>query len=171
MTKEYYLKLRNRYKPKKIKIVFVLESPPASGKYFYDENGLITEPLFAAMMELLKCKPKSKREGLRYFADTGHFLVDATYDPINGLDDKARKRAVLDHFDELVEDLRSLGSTDAMSLILVKANICRVLEGRLSASGFNVMNNGVVVPFPSTGQQGKFREKIAEVYNNIPDSA
>ena len=119
----------------------------------------------------LKCKPKSKSEGLTYYADTGHFLVDATYEPINGLDDKARKRELLDHFDELVEDLRSLGSTDAMSLILVKANIFRVLQRRLSASGFNVINNGVVVPFPSTGQQGKFRKRIAEVYKNIPNNA
>ncbi len=46
MDKEYYLKLRNKYLPESLKIIFILESPPASGKYFYNETGKTTEPLF-----------------------------------------------------------------------------------------------------------------------------
>jgi len=171
MKKKYYLELRNRYKPKQIGIVFILESPPASGKYFYDESGLVTEPLFSAMMGLIKCKPNSKKEGLTYFSETGHFVVDATYEPVNDLKGKARENAILRHYDELVEDLRSLGNTDVIKLILVKANICRLLQGPLCACNFNVINNGVVVPFPSTGQQDNFRKSIAKVYRVIPNNA
>jgi len=54
MNKEYYLRFRNKYHPTNIKTVFILESPPASGKYFYDESGNVSEPLFKAMMKLLK---------------------------------------------------------------------------------------------------------------------
>ncbi len=85
MNKEYYFPLRNKYLPTNLKVVFVLESPPASGKYFYDEGGSLSEPLFSAMMKLLNFNPQSKRDGLRYFADSGHFLVDATYEPVNNL--------------------------------------------------------------------------------------
>ena len=49
----------------------VAESPPASGKYFYDPEGRITEPLFAALMCQLSASPKSKEEGLRQFQRTG----------------------------------------------------------------------------------------------------
>lgn len=94
--KTYYLQLRNRYRPTQIKTVFVLESPPASGKYFYDKSGLISEPLFSAMMELLNFKAKTKHDGLEYFADTGHFLVDATYEPVNELKEKTRDNKTLD---------------------------------------------------------------------------
>jgi len=85
MNEEYYFHLRNKYRPENIKIVYVLESPPASGKYFYNEEGSINEPLFSAMMKLLNFNPQNKREGLTYFANSGHFLVDAIYEPVNKL--------------------------------------------------------------------------------------
>ena len=46
------------------KIVFVLESPPKSGLYFY-KPGAVSEPLFSAMMkDVLEIKPQTKEEGL-----------------------------------------------------------------------------------------------------------
>jgi hypothetical protein len=42
--KSHYHKLRARYQPVKIKLVFLLESPPASGKYFYDPAGKPPNP-------------------------------------------------------------------------------------------------------------------------------
>jgi hypothetical protein len=48
-----YLRLRRRYKPKRIKLIIVAESPPASGRYFYDPRGRVTEPLFAALTKQL----------------------------------------------------------------------------------------------------------------------
>jgi hypothetical protein len=61
MIKASYLAMRDRYFPTKLKTVFVLESPPASGKYFYNEEGRVTEPLFSGIMRLLNFKPKDKR--------------------------------------------------------------------------------------------------------------
>ena len=94
MYKKYYLSRRNKYVPKNLKIVFVLESPPASGKYFYDENGSVGEPLFSAMMKLLNFDLQDKREGLKYFAKSGYFLVDATYKPVNKIRDEIRKKNI-----------------------------------------------------------------------------
>src|SRR4051812_45254487 len=47
-NRDYYLRLRREYQPKIIKLIIVAESPPASGKYFYDSTGSTKEPLFAA---------------------------------------------------------------------------------------------------------------------------
>ena len=164
MDQKYYLNLRNRFRPKKTRTVFVLESPPASGKYFYDTTGFVSEPLFAAMMELLSIEPGTKQEGLEYFSNMGHFLVDASYEPVNKLKEKAREKTILDNYKNLVQDLNSLGNPNTINYVLIKANICRLLEPRLKAQGFNVVNNGIVVPFPSTGQQNNFREEIAKVF-------
>ena len=57
MNKDYYLRLRKRYLPSKLNLLFILESPPVSGKYFYDETGATTEPLFRGIMKLLNYKP------------------------------------------------------------------------------------------------------------------
>jgi hypothetical protein len=53
MDKDYYLRLRNRFRPSKLQVILFAESPPASGKYFYDENGSVGEPLFRALMNFL----------------------------------------------------------------------------------------------------------------------
>jgi hypothetical protein len=161
MRKKYYISLRNKYIPKNLKIVFVLESPPASGKYFYDKNGRVSEPLFSAMMKLLEFEPQDKREGLKYFAESGYFLVDATYEPVNTLKGKNRKDKILENYPNLFADLRKFCVSKQIKVILVKANICRLLKQRLLDDGFNVLNQDEIVPFPSTGWQNRFQEAVS----------
>jgi hypothetical protein len=84
LTRAEYPRLRAPYLPEHRKIVFVLESPPESGLYFYNPEGRVSEPLFSAMMkDILGMKPKSKDEGLRAFAACGYPLIDASYTPVN----------------------------------------------------------------------------------------
>ena len=166
MNKEKYLSLREKYLPEKLEIIFVLESPPASGLYFYDENGKTSEPLFAAMMKLLNFSAKNKKEGLELFQKEGYIIVDSTYEPVNRLKGRQRNDVILRDFDALIEDLEGLNPGKRVPLVLVKANICRLLEPRLKRHGFNVKNNGTVVPFPSTGQQKKFHEEIGKCHRH-----
>ena len=66
MTRADYIQLRDRYLPKQRKIVFVLESPPKSGLYFYNPDGSVLEPLFRAMMkDILEIAPTTKCRGPR----------------------------------------------------------------------------------------------------------
>jgi hypothetical protein len=44
----------------------------------------------------------------------------------------------------------------------VKANVCD-LEPKLKTVGFNILNGGVRIPFPGTGNQGKFRTLIRKI--------
>jgi len=82
-----YLSLRGRYEPEpeKVKLVLVAESPPASGRYFYNPSGAVTEPLFVALMRQLGISPVSKQDGLQEFQQRGWVLVDATYEPATAL--------------------------------------------------------------------------------------
>lgn len=162
MDKEYYLKLRNRYLPETLKIIFIIESPPASGKYFYNETGKTTEPLFNEMMKTLYYKPVDKKDGLEFFKNQGFFLVDSTYKPVNRMKGKERVATILSDFDNLVDDLEAINGNNS-PLVLVKANICRLLEDKLKLKGFNVLNKGIVIPFPSSGQQSRFHVEISKV--------
>lgn len=171
MNEEYYLHLRNKYRPKNLKIVFVVESPPASGQYFYDEDGSVSEPLFFAMMKLLKFNPQNKRDGLCYFAESGHFLVDATYEPVNKFTGKIRENKILKNFENLVADLKKLGDPKKINIILIKANICHLLEPRLLSSGFNVQNNGMVIPFPTHGHQNRFLSQTQKVIGGLTENS
>jgi hypothetical protein len=163
MHKEYIAR-RNKYKPENIRAIFILESPPKSGKYFYDPEGETTEPLFKAMMELIACKPTDKASGLAEFAKKGFIIVDASYTPVNHYKEgKERDQAIMVWRSTLSKDLESLTPDKKTPVVLVKANICRLFGESLKSAGFNVINNGATIPFPATGQQGKFRKQIALV--------
>ena len=160
--RDYYHKLRGKYTPSRPKFVIVAESPPAGGKYFYDLTGGVGEPLFRAMMhDVLGISPSSKEEGLSEFAKAGYLLVDATYVPVNkSFSPKERKAKILEDYPLLLEDLNNLIPDKATAILLIKANVCRLLDARLQSDGFNVINQGKIVPFPAYGQQTMFREVV-----------
>ena len=126
MNKRYYLNLRNKYHPKELNLIFILESPPVSGKYFYDETGKTTEPLFSGMMKLLGYSPADKKDGLEFFKSKGYLLVDATYKQVNRLKGKKRDDTILSDYINLLSDLKAISPDKNIPIILVKANICKI---------------------------------------------
>jgi hypothetical protein len=163
MLREEYLALRRRYEPEHVKLVVVAESPPASGLYFYNPEGRVTEPLFSALMKQLDIHCGQKADGLLKLQQCGWLLVDATYEPVNQLRDSQRREVIERDFRLLCDDLQTLTPDRSAPLILIKENVCRTLEPGLVRAGFNVLNRGIIVPFPSTGQQNKFHEKFDTV--------
>jgi hypothetical protein len=122
-----YLDLRRRFEPASATLVIVAESPPVSGLYFYNPDG---ELLFAALMEQLGVQPRTKLEGLTEFQKRGWALVDATYEPVNGLTGRGRDLVLDRDYPELRDDLRQLLAVrwSTVPLVLIKANVCRLVE-------------------------------------------
>ena len=164
-TRDYYLALRHRYQPESVKLVILAESPPTSGLYFYDPKGKVSEPLFAAFMKQIGTSPSVKKVGLRNFQQRGWILIDATYTPVNELRQKERNKIIERDYSLLISDLDRLTLDRSISIpvILIKANICQLLERRLKADGFSIVNHGRVVYFPSSGQQVKFHSQFQTV--------
>ena len=164
MNRDYYLKLRKRYLPSKLNLLFILESPPVSGNYFYDETGKTTDPFFRAFMKLLSYSPTDKKDGLEYFKSNGYLIIDATYKQVNKLKGKIRDYTILSDYNRLIDDLENMCPEKNVPIILVKANICRMFDERLTERGFNILNKGVVIPFPSHGHQQKFHLEISKIF-------
>lgn len=161
-----YLNLRQQYRPDKITLLIVAESPPASGKYFYDATGSVKEPLFSALMHQLDISPSTKEIGLREFQRKGWILVDATYQPVNKLASDAscdRDEVIARDYPLLLDDLTGLAPDRSVPLILLKANVCRILEPLLLKDGFSVLNSGIAIYFPSHGRQTEFRNQFKTV--------
>jgi hypothetical protein len=163
MERADYLKFRTQYHPFQLKLVIVAESPPSSGKYFYNCKGAVTEPLFSALMQQIDVKPASKELGLRCFQDKGWLLVDATYEPVNDYSNSKKDSTIVRDYPQLRDDIKLLNPDQRAAVVLIKVNVCRLLEDRLSRDGFDVINHGQEIPFPSNGQQLKFRTKFSEV--------
>ena len=159
-----YKEMRNKFIPKELKIIFVLESPPTSGKYFYDLHGMVSEPLFKAMMKILNLNPEVKEEGINAFRDKGFLIVDPIYLPVDKISEKEADTLIINNYPNFLLDLKEIIKNNPLvPLILIKANICRILENKLKTDGFNTLNNGLIIPFPSTGHQNKFQDKIKEL--------
>jgi hypothetical protein len=159
----HYLALRKKYEPKTPRLVIVAESPPTSGRYFYDATGAPTEPLFSAFMQRLGVSGVTKEVGLDAFARRGWILVDATYQPINGMNEAARELVIARDYPLLRDDLAALLPDRSIPIILIKVNVGRILEPKLVDDGFDVINRGSPVYFPSSGQQNKFKQQFASI--------
>jgi len=162
-----YLSLRSKFEPATVKLVIIAESPPVSGKYFYNPAGAVSEPLFAALMSQIGFTPTSKESGLREFQHSGWVLVDATYKPVNSLDDQERDRVIVRDYHLLRDDLAAMLPDRSIPIVLVKSNVCRLLEHKLTEDGFNVLNNGRVVYFPSTGRQKDFARQFSAILKSV----
>ncbi len=168
--KEYYLLLRRDYTPERIKLIIIAESPPESGKYFYNPEGLSSEPLFSALMQQLDLSRPTKQDGLRVFQRRGWLLIDATYEPVDKhagsrryMTISKRNAVICRDYPQLRADLERLTFDRSVPLILIKANVCRFLEPKLVEDKFNVLNRGRDVYFPSNGRQTKFREQFGAI--------
>jgi hypothetical protein len=164
-----YLALRRRYEPDNIRLVIIAESPPASGRYFYNPTGAPSEPLFAALMRQLHLSAATKEDGLRQFQRSGCVLVDATYERVNKLSRSGRDRVIYRDYPLLRDDLANLMSGRVIPVVLIKANVCRILEPKLADDGFNVLNSGRVIYFPSNSRQKEFPRQFSAVVKRMPE--
>jgi hypothetical protein len=162
-AKAEYLDLRGKFRPEKFGAIFVAESPPASGRYFYDPTGSVTEHLFLALMKAIGCDPATKTDGLLVFQSRGLFLIDATYRPVNRSSLRDRNNQIMKDYPKFLDDLRAIQGIESIPIILVKANICQLLEPKLDEDGFNVANLGQSLYFPACGRQGEFQTQLKAI--------
>ena len=167
MKRNEYLTFRSKFVPNPVKLVIVAESPPASGKYFYNPAGADSEPLFSGMMLQLGFAATNKESGLREFQRRGWVLVDATYEPVNSLDRATRDSAISRDYHLLRADLAALLPDRSIPIILIKANVCHLLEPKLKKDGFNVLNRGCAVYFPSHGRQPEFHQQFGAILKSL----
>jgi hypothetical protein len=161
-TRDQYHDMRRCYLPGNIRLVIVAESPPVSGLYFYDTKGKTTEPLFSALMKQLAFSPGSKEDGLKELQRRGWILVDATYEQINKT--RAGRNKIIERdYCLLRDDVEKLLSDRSTPLICIKVNICKIVAPKLKKDGFNVINCGREIPFPSHSHQPKFHQEFSSV--------
>ena len=161
------MEYRDKYTPTDIKVIFILESPPEGHGFVYDPNGHTGEVLFRTFMKLIGLAPKTKEEGLEALKQKGILLINPTYVPVNKLKDTEADKIIMGNYDNFVDDLLVHNPKKQIPLILVKANICRLLNDPLKKDGFAVLNDGVMIPFPVHYHQERFHKLVSEMIKGI----
>jgi hypothetical protein len=130
LTKDDYLAFRRKFEPQPVRLVVVAESPPKNQTYLYNPAGRTNEWLFTALMKQLGQMPKTKEEGLRELQRRGWVVVDATYEQVDWFGQQVNKRNAIVERDYplLVAALEELLPDKSTAIILVKANVCKLLD-------------------------------------------
>ncbi len=150
--------LRLSFRPDRVRVLFIGESPPASGRFFYARDS----GLYRAMREAFQLADASigDENFLAAFQASGCYLVDLCADPVDRLKAKARRAAC-------VAGEASLGRTVAE---LRPAVICVLLR----SIGLNVAEaiaragwRGEVIQPPYPGRWVQHRQAFIEILTPV----
>lgn len=154
---------RERFRPETITTLFIGESAPHNGTFFYrGENSMLRE-MRRAMEKWKGQSFGSSDEFLETFKALGWYLDDLVLCPVNNLL-KPERRA---RCSEAVESLKKrIERNKPQAIVVLLLGIVPFVERAARAAGCTV--NLYPVPFPGMGQQERFRSEMATIIGGLP---
>jgi hypothetical protein len=151
-------RLRRRHRPDRVRILFIGESPPASGRFFYRRDS----GLYRAMRDAFQSVDPSIRDELflKKFRGLGCYLVDLCPEPVDRLDARSRR-------DACANSEASLSRRIARLKPIVVATVVRSIEGNVTKAVERANWNGVMVQLPYPGRWSHLRRAFVETLTPI----
>ena len=134
-------RLRKNFLPNQVRILFVGESPPASGRFFYQENSGLYRAIREAFVKVFPGLRDAKF--LESFRDLGCYLIDLCKNPVDRLQPKARRKARRKGEPQLSETIRK--SRPQIIIVVIHSISRNVHRSELQA---NWSGRHVELPYP-----------------------
>ena len=163
----WYVRLRETYKPDKVRLLLVGESAPAAEdtkrRFFYSSPLTQADNLFRGVVEALYHeKPgvagDSKEPWLRRLQADGVFLIDLVPFPVNNLASGARSQALREGVPNCVAQISELLPD---GVIVCHAPTFNALRESLIQRRMPLLHD-VPIPFPLGNHRGRFCELVRE---------
>lgn len=151
--------VRARYRPERITTLFVGESAPHSGAFFYCGDSAMLRHMRRAVELALG----ESDNFLKSFKDYGWYLDDLVLTPVNNLTKSQRKAKCLDAQKSLADRIAAYQPEAIVSLLIG-------IKPFVDAAAITAGNNAprFVVPFPGMGQQTRFQAAMATIIPKLP---
>ena len=151
--------VRARYRPERIKTLFVGESAPYSGDFFYCGN----TAMLRYMRRAVELAFGETGNFLESFKAYGWYLDDLVLTPVNHLTKSQRKAKCLDAQKSLADRIVVYQPEAIVSLLIV-------IEPFVNAAAITAGNDAprYAVPFPGMGQQVRFHAAMARIIPKLP---
>jgi hypothetical protein len=172
-----YDKIRQQYKPDKIKVLFIAESPPpaadiqSSRQFYRSEKVRKDDRLFVNTIKALFAEAADKTETLlepekekwlQRFKAAGYYMIEAlTESQVHEVTKDQRQERIARALPSLLARARELATKDT-KIILIKSNVFEVAAEPLRAAGFIVLNTELV-DYPGRFNQRDYREKLQKL--------
>jgi hypothetical protein len=150
---------RANYRPKRITTLFVAESAPVGGTFFYYGNGNLGRYLQRAV-EAVIAGDGDFRDRFKSF---GWYLDDLARTPINHLTTRDRNAMRLGAQDQLSERIAEYRPLAVVCLLISISDIVRAAALKAGFDG-HVFS----VPFPGNGQQRRFHQEMIKIIPSLP---
>ncbi len=164
---EYRRRLFKRRK--RVKILFIAESPPypRTGEYYFWRPELGEKPgdLLKYLTLALygdRVNEKKSHQLLDQFVCDGYFLIDASEEPVNQIENKMeRERAIEKNIGHLPAEVKKL---DPGNIVIIKRTIYEQVRRYLTSTGYDKRILGEKgLPFPNNGHQRQFVKELGEL--------
>jgi hypothetical protein len=150
---------RARYRPDRIATLFVGESAPASGDFFYyGENAMLRH-----MKRATEAVLGEGGDFLDRFKSYGWYLDDLVLTPVNKSVSSERRSKCLAAADSLRD---RIAAYRPLAIVSVLISVRSIVEAAAKAAGSNALLFGV--PFPGMGQQARFHREMIEIIPRLP---
>lgn len=172
-----YEKVRQRYRPNRIKLLLIAESPPpppeveSSRQFYYTDRLRRDDRLYINTIRAFYPKAVSmsateleqtKEEWLHRLQTDGVYMIEALVESQPHEVTKAQRRAKLEvALPDLIRRVDELAQNDT-KIILIKSNVFDVAAQPLRQAGFVVLNDQML-DYPGRFNQRDYREKLAHM--------
>ena len=170
-----YEEIRQQYKPERIKVLLIAESPPPNAeaqgsRHFYRTDKVrMDDRLFINTIKALYPETaetqvadleKDKERWLQRFKNDGWYMIEAVEKSIvHAVKKPERQERIREALPRLIERVRGLANENT-KLILIKSNVFDVAGEPLREAGFTVLNEKLL-DYPGVFNQRAYREKLA----------
>lgn len=159
-------KIRKRYKPQEVKILFIGESPPKNGTFFYSHNSILFYAIFDAFKNRFgKSIPNGPKFLEEYFQKKGCYLIDIFDENGKKLEDyKGDKNGVIN---ELRTKIQQLNPKTIIG-VLSNKKFKNIVKKSVANSNINLPSEKIkFLPFPTGKYWGKFTNELEKILKNL----
>lgn len=149
--------LRKSYKPDQVKLLFIGESPPQRGNFFYDK-GSLTSSTLRAFEKVFDRVFSDTHSFLIFFRLSGCYLEDICLEPIDKLPPKERTLMLKDSIEYFSSRLKEY-SPEAIVIVLkrIESHVKAALrKAKISCPVYTL-------PFPGFGHQKNYINTLCEI--------
>ncbi len=146
-------RLRQSFRPSRIQLLFIGESPPASGRFFYSADSGLYRAMHAAFQ--IADSLVGDDDFLTVFRSRGCYLIDLSPKPVDRLEPRLRREMRKDGEKLLAREIRRL-KPEMIAPVL--RSIVRNVESAAAQAGWR----GQILQLPYPGRWSRHRDAFTQ---------
>jgi hypothetical protein len=156
-------KTRQSFRPTKVKVLLVGESPPAGGSFFYFGNSNLARYTQDGFCEAYGVNYSSPMAFLNAFKTNGFYLADLCLAPVNHMDSVSRRKMHKESVDDFSVRLSNMSPE---AVITVVRSIRKHVEKALSMAGLSSVPY-YSLPFPAMSHQHRYSAELSKTLHGL----